>query len=368
MISHSPVIDYRSPIKIAGAGISGLTCAINLRKAGHEVVVFERQSDSGSRFSNDFQGFENWSSDEDVIPMLRRLNINADFRYEGFKEVDLIDNSLQIHRIRSRTDRNGIYMVKRGKDHDSVDQRLKNQALELGVPIHFNAAVKEEDVDVVATGPKFASGVVCGLKGTTDSGNRISIMMDNSCAPKGYVYLSVIDGKITLASVIMEDFGNANTYAQRAIEKLTHLYGLRIERPQYFGGFGNFFLKESYVKGGRMYVGESAGLQDCLFGFGMRYAFVSGYLASRSVVEGTDYESLLRLELGSIMKCSLVNRYRFEKLGTSAQRMLLKRWATCSDPLGYLRSWYTFTWAKKCIYPISKKWYDKKLENLSPPR
>ena len=47
-------------IKIAGAGISGLTAAIVLSKAGYQVQVFERNDNVGKRFNDDFQGLMNW--------------------------------------------------------------------------------------------------------------------------------------------------------------------------------------------------------------------------------------------------------------------------------------------------------------------
>jgi len=38
-------------IKIRGAGISGLSAAINLARAGKEVIVYELRNDVGKRFS-----------------------------------------------------------------------------------------------------------------------------------------------------------------------------------------------------------------------------------------------------------------------------------------------------------------------------
>ncbi len=46
--------------KIIGAGLSGLTAAINLAKAGYKVDVYEENKDSGLRFNGDLQGLENW--------------------------------------------------------------------------------------------------------------------------------------------------------------------------------------------------------------------------------------------------------------------------------------------------------------------
>ena len=62
-------------INILGAGISGLTAAINLSKNGYETVVYERNSDVGLRFHGDIQGLENWSEKQDVIKDLKRFGI-----------------------------------------------------------------------------------------------------------------------------------------------------------------------------------------------------------------------------------------------------------------------------------------------------
>lgn len=60
-------------ISIAGAGPAGLTAAINLARAGYDVVVHEQHSDVGMCFSEDFQAIENWSSDEDLLATLAEL-------------------------------------------------------------------------------------------------------------------------------------------------------------------------------------------------------------------------------------------------------------------------------------------------------
>lgn len=354
----------KNTIKIAGAGISGLTCAINLGRVGHSVVVFEKRGEVGGRFNNDFKGLENWSSKEDVLSMLRRVNVDTDFYHKGFTQADLVNDLSEISTIRSSDNRCAIYMIKRGTEGDSLDQHLKKHALELGVKIQLNSKMEEEEVDIIATGPKSASGVVCGLKGRVSSADKTVVMLDESCAPKGYTYMAILDGKITLASVVMEDFRRAKKYLQKAIEKLTRLYGLEIKDVQYFGGFGNFFPRESYLQGGRMYVGECAGLQDYLFGFGMKYAFLSGYLASQSILSSMDYDYLLKRELSATMKSSLVNRYNYEKLGNRGYRKLIKRWAASPDPLRYIRTWYNLNWMKRCIYPISTRWYKRKCNRL----
>ncbi|MEY4491896.1 MAG: hypothetical protein RL085_307, partial [Actinomycetota bacterium] len=61
-------------------------------------------------------------------------------------------------------------------------------------------------------------------------------------------------------------------------------------------------------KNNPLYVGEAAGLQDCLFGFGMRYAMLSGFLAARSLTEGEDYDCLCREAFGHRLTVGANNR------------------------------------------------------------
>ncbi|MBI5875899.1 MAG: NAD(P)-binding protein [Deltaproteobacteria bacterium] len=66
-------------IEIVGAGPAGLVAAINLAKAGCKVTVYEEKSEVGHRFHGDFQGLENWSSEEDAAVLLERLGIKINY-------------------------------------------------------------------------------------------------------------------------------------------------------------------------------------------------------------------------------------------------------------------------------------------------
>lgn len=46
-------------IKIAGAGIAGLSAGIIFAKKGYEVKIYEKTSHSGGRFKGDWQHLEN---------------------------------------------------------------------------------------------------------------------------------------------------------------------------------------------------------------------------------------------------------------------------------------------------------------------
>ncbi|MDZ4140519.1 MAG: NAD(P)-binding protein, partial [Methylotenera sp.] len=66
-------------IQIGGAGPAGLAAAITLAKAGRHVLVHEAQSEVGHRFDGDFQGLENWSTQQDVLDLLREIGITTEF-------------------------------------------------------------------------------------------------------------------------------------------------------------------------------------------------------------------------------------------------------------------------------------------------
>ena len=60
-------------IQIAGAGPAGLAAAITLAQADRQVVVHEARPHVGYRFGRDFQGLENWTSEQDVLEVLEVL-------------------------------------------------------------------------------------------------------------------------------------------------------------------------------------------------------------------------------------------------------------------------------------------------------
>ena len=112
-------------IRILGGGISGLTAAINLSKAGIEVEVHERKSFCG-KHTDDFQFLENWTFDEDVLDNLRAMNIDIDFYCKSWFAQSILSPSLKEY---VGTSSNPLmYLVKRGRSQDSIDHALARQA------------------------------------------------------------------------------------------------------------------------------------------------------------------------------------------------------------------------------------------------
>ena len=70
-----------SPIRIAGAGPSGLAAAIILARAGRSVEVHEAKRDVGMRFIGDLQVIEGASEREPVPQFLDRIGIARNFYF-----------------------------------------------------------------------------------------------------------------------------------------------------------------------------------------------------------------------------------------------------------------------------------------------
>jgi flavin-dependent dehydrogenase len=120
-----------------------------------------------------------------------------------------------------------------------------------------------------------------------------------------------------------------------------------------FGGYGNFFLRPSAVQGKKLYLGESAGFQDALFGFGMRYAMMSGFLAAESIVKGLSYDELWQENLLPSLKTSATNRMIYEILGNSGYDFIFKRIAIKADLRETLRRQYNPSFVKAGLFPVA---------------
>jgi flavin-dependent dehydrogenase len=67
------------------------------------------------------------------------------------------------------------------------------------------------------------------------------------------------------------DFKAEATYLARTVAMFKERVGFSMRNARRFGGYANFRLPRTAVQGGHLVVGEQAGFQNALAGFGMRY-------------------------------------------------------------------------------------------------
>ena len=118
---------------VIGAGPSGLVAAATLARGGRTVRVFEKAAVVGHRFSGDFQGLENWSSQTDALTRLDDLGVEPSFAHRPFNEATFYDRSLRP--VVARSERPLFYVVRRGPEEGSLDRSLLDQARDAGAEV-----------------------------------------------------------------------------------------------------------------------------------------------------------------------------------------------------------------------------------------
>lgn len=355
---------YESAVEIAGAGPAGLAAAISLAQAGRQVIVHETQKEVGRRFGGDYQGLENWSSDEDVLSVLKAQGLTSDFVALPCRGGAAFDSRDKRYEIES--DKPLFYLVERGPGPDTLDSALLRQAQSLGVEVRFNSRLQHvTGQGILAAGPRAADAIAVGYHFDTDMPEGYWLICDDDLAPKGYAYLLVMNGRGTVKSCMFSGFKQEKLYVQRTVAAFERLAGLEMRNPTPHGGSGNFHIPTTAYNGRHPLVGEQAGFQDTLWGFGMRLAISSGLLAAQSLLTGENYDSLWQRELKPQMETSVVNRALYSLLGNSGYAWFL-RWITSHpDPHRALKHQYQATWYKELLRPWARGRYQSQRRDTS---
>jgi len=347
-------------IKILGSGLSSLSAAINLTREGYEVDIYEKNKDVCMRSHGDLQGLENWSEKKDILEELREMNIEINFDCDAFSRVT-VTNCTKTKDV--LTKRPLFYLVKRGPFSGSIDYSIKEQALKLGVRIHFEKTLSPDEVDVVATGPilKEVFVVAKGIIFTTDFRDTAILGLNDGLAFKGYSYLLITKGYGCMATVVFYEPGRVNDCFEKTKEFFVKKLDLDIQSPKDFGGVGSFSLKNVFKRGTTLYVGESAGLQEFLWGFGMRFAIKSGYLAAQSIINKEDYEKIAEKHFRNKLNASAVNRYLWEKAGEKEYSFIINNAEFVKKSL---YSMHNYNLLQRIVYPLALSYLRRKYPKL----
>jgi len=273
MRTESESAAERSMVRIVGAGPAGLSAAIAARQLGKSVTVYERHADVGSRFHGDFQGLENWTSTTDVLDELSSFGISTAFDHTAIREVTYFSGCQELQSLRST--KPFFYLVRRGAVAGTLDDAIKKKALADGVSVRFADRRRVlTGGGIVAESPHRADIVAVGYVFETKMPDRCCVAIGDQLAGAGYSYLLIADGRGTVATCLFADFHRDKMYLENSVA----FFQERTD-PRRFGGIGNVDLVRQRFLGDKAYVGEVLGLQDALFGFGLRYAMTSGYLS-----------------------------------------------------------------------------------------
>lgn len=343
--------DHR-PVRIAGAGPSGLAAAIALARAGRAVEVHEAKQDVGARFIGDLQIIEGASESEPVPQFLDRIGVARNFYFRPADWATFYD-----HRNVARIIRSGEpygWFIRRGAEEGTLDRGLLAQARDAGANVIFGSRIT--DADIIATGPASPDGLAREMTWHSDEPERIDVFFNHKLSPGGYSYLFILDGLATFGCAIVANFKRIDEYFDHSLASAQRIHQFAIPETKRTGySYMNFHLKQRATSGDARYVGEAAGFQDYLFGLGIRYALTSGHLAARSILEGRSFDELWQAELGTKQETSLINRFLYESGGNFGLSMFVWQAARARDFRGYLSNWHQRRWWKTMLAPMVRR-------------
>ena len=354
-------------IHIMGAGLSGLAAATILAKAGKTVHVHDIREDSGARFDGDFQALENWSMDVDFFSQLDSWGFDtSEFKTTEFKVVDLIHPDDVI--TQAESPKIAYRIVERGTSSHTIDQGIKRQAIAAGAEIHYKSRVKEEDCHIIACGPKGTSAVAYGEIFHTDHPNHIAFQLNDKLAPGAYSYLIIIDGVGLICTCLWRKQKKSDRFLNETIAWYDKHYPNLNRKPiKRVGGKGDFTINKSYFQDGRYYVGESGGLQDFMWGFGMRMAVWSGVLAAQDILGQCNYEKEVKKQLLPYVQTSVANRWLMNRVGDRTYKVMCNRWMKSQrkrgDGLIWIGKLFRPSILKRIIYTFTNKFMLRKDPN-----
>ncbi|MFQ5644740.1 MAG: NAD(P)/FAD-dependent oxidoreductase [Thiogranum sp.] len=348
-------ITNRQLVEISGAGPAGLAAALAVARGGGHARVYERRGDVGARFHGDFQGLENWTTKTGVLAELEETGIAPDFEHSPINEVTCFGPGGDIER-KVHSQQPLFYMIRRGSEPGTLDYALKQQALAAGVEIRFNETLRKLPAGgIVTEGPHRADAIAAGYLFETDMADGAYAVVSEQLAPGGYAYLLICNHRATLATCLFSDFHNERRYLERSVDFLTGKLGVHMDNPRRFGGTGNFALPKSARKRNILYAGEAAGFQDPLFGFGIRFAVLSGAAAGRAQLSGhlEQYETFWKHRLRDYHKTAAVNRWFYERLGNRGYSRMLRHYPEGRDIRERMRRSYAPRLWKRIWYHLA---------------
>lgn len=340
-------------IQIAGGGPSALACAAMLSKDGIEAHVHERAPILAPRFTDSFQVLENWTEQTPFPSQLKEAGISSDFFCKPMRTFLAYDEKMRCFECKSKEPY--WYLIRRGRQEDSLDCALLKSAQHYGAQMHFSSSIPYESANVIAGGPSGADGVAMESSFEADFGSETcAVILGNKIAPKcGYAYL-LSDGKrATVGTAITADFANLSSYHQKAVQMLGAQFGFFLPpAAQTKANYVNFFLPKTARENGKLYIGEAAGFQDLSLGIGLRYAIRSGMLAAQSILHNADFDALWRNEFCEKFQIAAGVRIALESSANAGVSHFLTS-ASKSDFREYLSSLYRPSTLKNSLASIA---------------
>ena len=289
-------------VAIIGAGISGLSSAIEFKKHGITPVIFEKSHSLGDR-------------PEILVALLRLFcnSLNTPMSYISKKCGIDISPLHPVKKIVMNTQKKTVsikgnqgYVFKKGIDAGSLEHQLFGQC---NVPVEFDTYVKLEDIKndfdhiIVATGKNtivkkmnlWTTTLAAKIRIATVTGsfeqNTIEMWLNKRYTKDGYSYIIPSNGNEAEISLIVTDItmDKLDYYWNEFVTCENLRYNiLKSTDIEHISGYPSVNHVDNIY-----FTGSCGGMMDDFLGFGVMKAIESGVLAARAIIYGKDYDSML---------------------------------------------------------------------------
>jgi flavin-dependent dehydrogenase len=314
------------PVRIAGAGVSGLATAVHLARRGIGVDVYDRRRGGGGRFAGGWQVLENGTTRLDALEELKAWGLEPRCEVVPIREARFFDGRNREYAVHSAAPY--CYFLRRGPQKGSLDAWLRDEAVQAGARLR-DGEVAPPDAEVVATGPRVPDGVAREVVFRSDLPDTVAVLFDPTLTPTGYAYLFCLGGHATFGVAMVQQLGRLPEARRLAWERFHRLLGPFSADVLHEGGQLMSFSLPNGLRGrdGRWYVGEAAGVQDFLFGLGIRLALRSAALAAGGIAGRWDDAAFDR-GVRRRMLATVAMRFLYERAGPGALASFCRRAAS----------------------------------------
>ncbi len=292
-------------IAIIGAGVAGLSCAHELERYGINPVVFEDLDFIGDREPHITASLN--VADRPVADVIAYYEKVCHLRITPLNTVKKLTHYSPSKRTVIENGNFG-YFFKRGKDEDSLKRQihaqLANTQIIFGAKPDYKALAAEYDFVVVADGrPDITKELGCWtdliggwVKGAIveDAFNIHELIMwiDRRYNKNGYVYLCPFDThKASLLLFVPSVQCNELNYYWDQFLKIANI-NYRIVETFFVHHLSG--VVQPHRMGNIFFAGNAAGAISPFLGFGQLNSISMGVFVAQSIIEGSDYEALLK--------------------------------------------------------------------------
>lgn len=291
-------------IAIIGAGLAGLSCAIVLEKSGIIPTIFEKTSFIGDR-------------EQHVGAILSIINrpIRDSLKYikENFGiEIMPLNtvNKLTHYSPNQKTSITGNfgYFTLRDQEENSIKRQLhaqlKKTEVLFSMEVNYKDLILEYDYVIAADGkPDIAEELgfwtdwIRGyVKGAVVEGdfnpNELVMWIDKTYCKSGYAYLTPFNNKkASLALFVPNTNINEIDFYWDKLILNEHIKSRVVETFKVYHCSGQVY---PHKVDNLLLAGNTGGSIDPLLGFGQAKSIIMGGMAARAIIEGSDYEKLVR--------------------------------------------------------------------------